>query len=162
MSDDRPRLLPSGLKRLALLGGIWLALAGTGREALLVGAVAAPAAVWLSLALLPPVAPVRLARAALLAPGFVARSVIGGIDVAWRAFHPRLPLRPGWLAFPTGLPDVGRVALGAEIALMPGSLAAGTRGGRLLIHVLDREGDHVRRLAAEEARLAGLLPERAR
>jgi hypothetical protein len=39
-----------------------------------------------------------------LAPGFLRSSLLGGIDVARRALHPRMPLDAGWIAYRTKLP----------------------------------------------------------
>jgi multicomponent Na+:H+ antiporter subunit E len=139
-------------RRLVLFAGLWLVL--TRGEALLLGAAAVPATCWLSLRLLPPLRPVRLWPLLAMAPVFVWRSLLGGLDVARRALDPRLPLNPGWVEIPVDLPDGGKVALGGELSLMPGTLAAGSEGGRLLVHVLDRDQDVSAAVRAEAARLA--------
>lgn len=149
--------LVSCFKRTVLLGGLWVGLVGADAEGLVAGALTVPVAVWLSLRLFPPVRPLHLLRLARLLPGFLWRSVIGGVDVAWRAFHPRMPLRPGWISVPVSLPDGGRVALGTEVSLMPGTLSAGAHRGRLLIHVLDTGAPVEQAVRLDEARLAGVL-----
>lgn len=53
-----------------------------------------PAAAAFSVPLLPQFSKVRLLQVAAMAPGFLARSVVRGLDIAWRAFRPSLPLRP--------------------------------------------------------------------
>lgn len=150
---------PFFLKRLALLAAVWLGLTGASLDGLAVGAVGVPLAAWLSLRLLPPSGPLRPLRLLRMLPGFFWHSLVGGIDVAWRACHPRLPLRPGWRALPVALPDGGKVTLGAEFSLMPGTLVAGSDGDRLLIHVLDRDQDVEAPLRREEARLGAALSE---
>jgi multicomponent Na+:H+ antiporter subunit E len=132
---------------------MWLVFAGTGLEALVVGLIFVPIAVALSLRLVPGGIPLRLGAVAGLLPRFIAQSVIGGIDVARRAFDPRLPIDPGWIEVPVALPDGGRVALGGELSLMPGTLAAGSVGDRLLVHVLDRKQDVEAAIRNEEKRL---------
>jgi multicomponent Na+:H+ antiporter subunit E len=77
--------------------------------------------------------------------------------VARRAFDPHLPLRPGWLIRDVALSAGGRVALGAELSLMPGTLVAGSDGRALLVHVLDTGDDHEQALATEEARLVAVM-----
>ncbi len=149
--------LVSCFKRAVLLAGLWVGLVGADLEGLAAGALAVPVAVWLSLHLLPSVHPIRLLRLTTLLPGFLWRSVVGGIDVAWRAFHPRMPLRPGWISVPVSLPDGGRVALGTEVSLMPGTLSAGTHERRLLIHVLDTRAQVDEAVRLDEARLASVL-----
>lgn len=52
----------------------------------------------------------RLTTVVGQAPGFLWRSLLGGIDVAFRAFHPRLPISPAWLVYPVRLsPGTPRV-----------------------------------------------------
>ena len=146
------------LKRTLLLAVLWLALSGGDPDALLPGGLAVAGAVWLSFRLMPPQGSgVRLAALAAMMPGFLWRSVVGGCDVAWRALHPGIPLKPGWLVVPTALPHSGaRVALGGELSLLPGTLVAGTRNGALLVHCLDTDQDIVGGVAGEEARIAAV------
>lgn len=149
-------MLPAIAKRTTLFAAIWIALTGAAIDALAFGLPTVAAAVWLSLRLLPPVGTLRLLRALAIVPGFLAGSLSGGIDVARRAFSLRLALRPGWVAYPTGLAGGGRVALGGELSLMPGTLAAGCSEGRLLVHVLDRDAGFEQGIAREEARIAAI------
>ncbi|MFP4239998.1 MAG: Na+/H+ antiporter subunit E, partial [Rhodosalinus sp.] len=88
---------------------------------------------------------------------FLGASLLGGLDVARRALSPRMPLAPGWVEVPVRLPDGGRVALGAELSLMPGTLAAGTQGDRLLIHLLDVEAGFEEAIPREEAAIAAMI-----
>lgn len=145
------------LGRLALLGVLWIVLAGTDAKALAVGLVSVPVAVWLSMRLLPGPRHLVLWRLLRHLPSFVGGSLLGGIDVARRALSPRMPLAPGWVEVPARLPDGGRVALGAELSLMPGTLAAGVRGDRLLIHLLDTEAGFEKAIPREEAAIASMI-----
>ncbi len=142
--------------RLALLGLLWLILTGGSLDGVLLGLVTVPAACWLSLRLLPP-AQIRPLRVLALVPWFLWRSLIGGIDVARRAFDPRLPIDPSWVRVPVALPPGGRVALGAELSLMPGTLVAGSDGTALLVHMLDRGQEVEQAVQAEAARIATLI-----
>ena len=81
----------------------------------------------------------------------------GGIDVAKRAFSPRLPLNPGWVEIPSDLPDGARVALGAELSLMPGTLSAGSAEGKLLVHLLDTDAGFDCAIPREIAEIAAII-----
>jgi multicomponent Na+:H+ antiporter subunit E len=155
------RMLSKGiviLSRAAMLGGIWVVLTGADPKGLIVGAVAVPAAIWLSLRLIPARRPVHVWRLALHLPAFVAGSVLGGLDVARRALAAHRPLNPGWVEVPARLPDGGRVLMGAGLSLMPGTLAAGMRGDRLLVHLLDTEAGFERTIPREETAIAAMMP----
>jgi multicomponent Na+:H+ antiporter subunit E len=144
------------LHRTLLLAGVWAVLTAAEPKGLAVGAVAVPAAVWLSLRLLPARHPLKLWRFALHIPWFLVGSLRGGLDVAARALSRRMRLRPGWLELPLSLSDGGRAAMGGELSLMPGTLAAGTRDGRLLVHLLDTDGGFEREIPREEAAIAAM------
>lgn len=147
-------------RRALLFAVVWFTLAGPDAEAVLPGLAAVAGATWLSLHLLPPTSWVRLWRAVLLLPPFLWRSLAGGIDVARRAFDPRLPLSPAWVEVPSRLSGGGRALLGGGISLMPGSLVAGTRRGRLLVHCLDASQPAARQVAEDEAALARAITRR--
>ena len=145
------------MHRLLLLSAVWLVLGGVDGKALAMGALAVPAATWLSLRLLPGrlhLSPWRVLRHF---PTFIRDSLLGGIDVARRALSPRMPLSPGWVEVPVRLPDGGRVALGAELSLMPGTLAAGVRGDKLLVHLLDTGAGFEDAIPREEAAIAEMI-----
>lgn len=168
--DGRGRLRLTGtsrkiaLRRALLLGLAWLALSGADSGGLAVGAVAVTAATWLSFALRPErPRPLNAFRALRLLPGFLWQSVLGGVDVARRALDPRLPLAPGWFELPAHVPDGSpRVIVGGEFSLLPGTLVAGTRDGRFLVHVLDRTRPVAEELAAGEAALVAAMDGRPR
>lgn len=147
------------LKRFGLFLGIWLVLTRGEPVALAAGIPVALAAA----ALAHRVArqgerPLRLSPLVALFPGFVWRSFLGGLDVAWRAALPSLPLKPGWLRHESHLPEgTARVALASTISLMPGTLAAGEEKGVLLVHCLDTDADMAAAVSAEEQRLRGVF-----
>lgn len=144
------------MMRGAVFGAIWLVLTGASVDGLVFGALAVPGAVWLSLGLLPPGRQLLVAKLLALVPKFLLGSVRGGIDVAWRSVRVPLPIAPGWIVVPVALPDAARVALGAELSLMPGTLVAGAQDGKLLVHVLDRHADHAG-IAATQRDIAAVL-----
>ena len=140
---------------------MWLIVAGGGIANLVVGAVTAAAAAWASLVLLPPAAhwprPIALVR-------LVARfllDVLAGVDVAWRALSPALPLRPGFRRCPLGLaPGSARSAFCAYSSLLPGTLVAGSeQDGALRMHCLDVDQDVSAQVRAEEAAFRATLGE---
>ncbi len=149
----------AGLLRSAAVRGtgflvLWAMLSGGDAAGLAAGVVAAAAATWASLRLLPPAGgrlrPVPLAR---LVWRFLSQSVIAGADVARRALDPRLPLRPGFVVYPVGLPEgPARHAFAGLMSLLPGTVPTGTdASGGLLIHCLDVGQPVAAQLAAEEA-----------
>ena len=93
----------AALARGAGFLAFWVILIGFGPADLVVGLIAAAAATWTSLRLLPP-QPGRMRLTALLSliPHFLWKSVVAGVDVARRALDPRLPLRPGFIAYRVG------------------------------------------------------------
>lgn len=143
-------------KRFALLYALWLVLTAAEAAALLPGLVAAAAAALLARGLTRESdSALPLAPLVRLFPGFLWRGILAGIDVALRALRPEVPVAPGWIRHPTRLPDgMARVVFGSTLSLTPGSLAAGSEGGMLLVHCLDTRGDPAALIAAEEDRLA--------
>jgi multicomponent Na+:H+ antiporter subunit E len=117
------------------------------------GILTAVAATWVSLHLLPPTE-ARLSLLALttFALRFFRQSVLAGVDVAWRALDPRLPLRTGFVTCPSQLPDgPARSAFCAIESLLPGTLPVGRDpSGALLIHCLDTDQPVVAQLAEDE------------
>ena len=147
----------AALVRGAGFFGAWLLLARLTDFAwadLAVGLLAAALATWASLRLLPP-GPARLRYRALprLVARFLWQSLVAGLDVARRVFDPRLPIKPGYLAYPVRIPDgPRRAAFGAFTSLMPGTLPVGTdRDGSLVYHCLDLEQPIAASLARDEA-----------
>lgn len=141
--------------RAAGLFGLWIMLAGAAPADLPVGLVAAAIATRVSLVLLPPaprrVDPLVLVRLILRFPW---QSVVAGVDVARRAFAPRLRLRPGLVDCDVALPPGRlRAAFAGLSSLLPGTVPVGEPDApRLLVHGLDI-GEPIERQMAEEAAL---------
>ena len=154
-------VLRTALLRWALFLVFWVALIGFSLSALAVGLVAAGGAAWVSLHLLPP-APqrVRLGALVLLLPRFLWQSLLAGWDVARRAFDPRLPLRPGFVAFHSGYaPGHLRNTFATISSLMPGTLPCDENEGEIIFHCLDVGQPVLEQLASEEKALASALEE---
>lgn len=161
----RPPVLSSWarLRRFAftalVLALIWAVLTNGRLDAWIFGipAVLAGAAIGL---MLPDSARWRMSPqgAVVFAIWFAVQSVRGAVDVAGRAFAPRMPLRPGFrrypLRFPPGAP---RVMFVNTISLLPGTLSAEIAGEELIVHMLDTRADLASELSALEARIAALF-----
>jgi len=93
---------------------------------------------------------------------FVFESFRGGIDVAWRSLHPRLPITPSFFDHEIGLPQgQPSTLLISVISLLPGTLSAElVRDDHVLVvHSLSPGGEHsVARLENRIARLFSLSP----
>jgi multicomponent Na+:H+ antiporter subunit E len=148
------------LIRALLYFGIWIVIDQSAKPAnLAFGVLAAFAATWASLKLLPPAAgQVRLGALVLLLPRFLWQSLVAGIDVARRSFAPSLPLAPGFVQYRTGLPrGAARNAFEAISSLLPGSVPAGETETHIEYHALDVSQPVVEQLAAEEKAYAKAL-----
>jgi multisubunit Na+/H+ antiporter MnhE subunit len=97
-------------------------------------------------------------RNCTLYPFFLWRSLYGGVDVARRALHPKLPISPGLFDYrwrlPPGLP---RVFMANTVSLLPGTLSAELGEEYLHVHVLDRSGDFIPELSIVEEHVARLF-----
>jgi len=151
----------TALVRWALFLVFWVALIGFSLSALVVGVVAAAGATWVSLYLLPPGPQrVRLIPLIALLPRFLWQSLLAGWDVARRAFDPRLPLRPGFVAFRSAhAPGHLRNTFATISSLMPGTLPCGENADEIIFHCLDVGQPVLEQLAAEEKVLARVLEE---
>ena len=148
-----PVTLGSAIFRATGFFGFWLVLTGADAGDLAAGLVAAVAATWASLRLMPAqpwhLHPIKLAGYVL---HFLRQSITAGIDVAWRALDPQLRLQPGFVVYPAQLPPgTTREAFCAIMSLMPGTLPCGTtKDNALTIHCLDVTQPVAEQLAAEE------------
>jgi multicomponent Na+:H+ antiporter subunit E len=146
--------LRSALVRTGSFFCFWVIMAGTKPADLVVGLIAALIATAVSLRLLPArqgrLRPPLLARMTLR---FLRQSVVAGFDVAWRALHPRLPLRPGFVVHESQLPvGPARDAFCTVTSLLPGTLPTDvTDTGGILIHCLDAGPPVAAQLRAEES-----------
>ncbi len=150
-----------GVVRWVSLMLLWVALIGTHSAALLVGAIAAALATWVSLKLLPPDrSGLRLLALMGLLPRFLWQSLKAGWDVARRALDPRLPIAPGFVTFTCPYRGVhARDTFAAISSLLPGTVPCGESEDGLEIHCLDVGQPVVAQLTDEAQRMAHALGE---
>lgn len=153
---DAGGLLPAAIARGAGFLAFWVILIGFGPVDLVVGLITGAAAAWTSLRVLPPQpGRVRLTAVVSLIPHFLWKSVVASGDVARRALDPRLPLRPGFIAYRVGFaPGPACNVFAAITSLMPGTVPCADEDGALIYHCLDVGQPVVEELAEEEKRLA--------
>ena len=151
--------------RAAAYFAFWVVLAGTGAKDLAAGLATALIAAWISVELVPAgEMTLRPARALALFLRFLWQSVVAGVTVARIALTPVMPLRPGMVAYRTGLPPGNRRFLFMTYAsLLPGTLPAGEAEAPdvIAVHALDTAQPVTRSLAAEEARISAVMTDRA-
>ncbi|MFP7754707.1 Na+/H+ antiporter subunit E [Thermodesulfobacteriota bacterium B35] len=149
--------LRRGWPRTALFALIWWILTNGAPDSWGVGVPVALAATMVSVLLLPPLS-LSVKGAARFIPFFLWHSLRGGVDVAWRVFHPRLPITPGLHRYRWRLPPgLARVFMANTVSLLPGTLSAEMDSEYLSIHVLDQESDPLSELKAVEVRVAELF-----
>ncbi len=147
----------SVLVRLAVFGTFWWALTEGDRYNLWFGALCVVAATLTSIVMLPSTE-LRVTGIVRFIPFFVRQSVIGGIDVARRAFSPRLPLDPGFVEVPLRLPEgTARVLLANTVGLLPGTFVVELRPASLALHVLDRSMPIEQTVRETEDRIADIF-----
>jgi multicomponent Na+:H+ antiporter subunit E len=143
----------------AFLTVVWWALAGNAAADWRVAPIAVAAALWVALRHARP-AGTRLAPAGLLRflPFFLWQSLHGGVDVVRRAFDPRLPLAPAFIAYDLRLPPgPPRIWFANTVSLLPGTLSARLGEDRLLVHVLDHRLPVRADLAVVERRVGAVF-----
>lgn len=149
-----PRTLANALSRGVVFFSLWLVLTSASAADLVPGLLAAVAASWVSLRLMPAqqgtLHAVSLVKFLL---HFLRQSIVAGTEVALLALHPRLPLRPGYVIYQPRLPPGRRRSVFCAItSLMPGTLPCGSDDGNgLTIHCLDATQPVIQQLSAEEA-----------
>jgi len=114
----------------------WMLTAGS-VNSWLVGAPVVLVATLISMVLVPPFS-CSVVGSVRFVPFFIWHSLRGGADVAWRAFHPKMPIAPGLVEFPLRLPPgMSRVFMVNTVSLLPGTLSVELGANRLKVHVLD-------------------------
>lgn len=80
----------------------------------------------------------RLLSAVRFIGFFAIASVRGGIDVARRAFHPRMPLHPDLIRYPFKIENPSaRILMANTISLLPGTLSVELHDDDIEVHILD-------------------------
>ena len=143
--------------RGVLLSLIWWILSDGAAASWWIGAPSILLALIASTALFPPSSFVwyELVR---FVPFFLLRSLLGGADVAWRAFHPRMPIAPDLIDYPLRLPPgPPQVFMVNTVNLLPGTLSAELAANYLKVHVIDGRNDFLSELEAVEQNVARLF-----
>jgi len=150
-------------RRATALLALWIALIGAAPADLAVGACAVALATWASLALIPAGPPAwRWGKVLAAIPTFLGKSVAASFDVARRALSPRLDVNPGFVTFPTTMPRGDRRnAFTTLTSLMPGAVPCYDAEDGIVYHCLDVGQPVLDGIAADEARFARLVAERA-
>jgi multicomponent Na+:H+ antiporter subunit E len=146
--------------RAAVLFALWIVLLPSAAPAdLAIGLVAATAASWTSVRLLPRGgAPLRVLALLGYLPHFFLYSVRAAVDVALRAFRADMRLRPGYVDYRTRLPrGFARNTFATITSLMPGSVPCADRAQSLEYHCLDTDDPVAAQLREEEEALRGAL-----
>jgi multicomponent Na+:H+ antiporter subunit E len=147
------------LQLFAVLAAVWLAL--NGFDGWRVGLAAAATAAWLGAVLVPGKSyPWRPLRAVGFFLFFIVESVRGAVDVALRAFAPKLRVAPSFRRVKSELPPGQPLTLFVGvISLLPGTLSVDLREqrGEVVVHLLVPSGiDSVARLEQKVAWLFSL------
>jgi multicomponent Na+:H+ antiporter subunit E len=91
-------------------------------------------------------------------PYFLVRSVLGGVDVAWRALHPGMPIDPHMIDYPIKLPPgLPLVFMANTVSLLPGTLSVELHSSFLNVHVLSSRKDILLELETLEEIVAALF-----
>ena len=117
---------------------IWYSLSGGAAESWVIGG---PVILFslIATAHLPTTAPWRWHLAGVLKfiPFFIWQSVYSGIDVAYRALHPALPVEPDLFDFRVRLPPgLARISFVNTVSMLPGTLSADLKGDVVTVHGL--------------------------
>ena len=142
------------VSRSALFLFVWWVLTDGSVSSWQIGVPAVLLATIASLALTPPSSLVWIEFLRFV-PFFLSRSLLGGLDVAWRALHPRIPIAPDLVVCELRLPPgLARVFMANTVTLMPGTLSASIERNILTVHVLNRRSGLREELRAVEERVA--------
>lgn len=158
MSGHRLNIfLQKGWLRALLFSLIWWILTNGVMESWLVGVPVVLLATLASVVLLPPSSWSFMGIVRFI-PFFLWRSLYGGVDVAVRALHPRLPIAPGMYDHQWRLPPgMSRVFMANTVSLLPGTLSAELSDDYLRVHVLDHTGTFALELRVIEEHVANVF-----
>ncbi len=147
------------LRAAALLLLWWALTEGSLRDPVFVLASVTLAS-WASYLICPrgewPWRPVKIMR---FLPYFLWNSLLGGIDVAFRAFRPAMPMNPDIIEFPLRVSGKPALLMAWTVSLLPGTASVYLERDVLLIHVLDTRLPTQAKLRELEQHLKLLLRE---
>lgn len=136
---------------------LWWILTDGSASSWWVGAPAVVLAVTASVSLLP-ATPLSWYQFLRFVPYFLLRSLLGGADVAWRAFHPKMPIVPELIEYKLQLPPgLSRVFMANTVSLLPGTLSSALEQNVLKVHVLDKRTNFQAELEVLEQKVAWIF-----
>jgi multicomponent Na+:H+ antiporter subunit E len=142
--------------RLAVFAAMWWVVSEGDVPCGIVSGTVVAVAAAASLVVLPAGSnPLRWRGVARFVPWFLAQAVAGGVDVARRAWSPRLPIDPGVVEVPLRLESASaRIAFAWTVSLMPGTATVALGEDRVTVHALDQRLPVEAKLLELERRLA--------
>jgi multicomponent Na+:H+ antiporter subunit E len=146
------------MANLILLAALWWLLSGSEPTSWLIG-VPSVGAAWLARRRLGPLSSCKISitGGVRYMLSFIRVSLASGIDVARRAYHPRLPMNPGLMEYQMRLETPGEKHLVAgTVNLLPGTLCADIHQNRLTVHALDLAAPVTRDIQQLEALVEGI------
>ncbi len=156
--EEKPiRLLPGLAVRIVIFAFIWWGLSAGILDQIILVFILVLASALLSILLVPPQ---KISTHGLLKfiPFFIRLSVMGGIDVASRAFKPSMPLKTGFIKYHLKLiHPTARILFVWIVSLLPGTASVSLENQTLHIHVLDQKLDHDFRLKELEKHITMLF-----
>ncbi len=149
--------LRTWLLRFVLFSLIWWVLTDGAMNSWPIGLPAVLLATLLSVMLMPALS-WSLRGILRFIPYFLWYSMRGGVDVARRAMHPRLPISPGLFDYRFRLPPgLSRVFMANIVSLLPGTLSVELGEEILRVHVLDETAAINEELHILESRMADIF-----
>lgn len=143
--------------RLFLFLIIWIVLTNGDMSSLWIGLPAAVLAAITSIKLIPPLEWNFNAFLKFI-PFFFKHSLIGGVDVMWRVFHPTLPINPDLVRYRLSIAEgFAQDIMVDVISLLPGTLSVEVEDNVLIIHVLNVENDVQREVSLIEFHLSEIF-----
>jgi multicomponent Na+:H+ antiporter subunit E len=151
------------ISRTAILAFTWWVLSQGAYDSWQVGLPAILTAIFIDYRLSPPKGNRwSLGGSLVYAFYFLKLSITGGIDVAWRTYHPRLPLNPAIIEYPLRLTSLSaRNLFVCTVSLLPGTLSAELGDKVLFVHVLDVGRPFKQELKIIEDRVAAVFQPQA-
>ncbi|MBA2663925.1 MAG: Na+/H+ antiporter subunit E [Bradymonadaceae bacterium] len=151
--------LVRSLPRLMVFALLWMILTGAQASSWRIGVPIVLVATAWSLSLVAPGTRLSPRGIARFVPFFLARSVVGSIDVARRALLPSMPIAPAMVRYrprlaPSSAPAIFFIN---AISLLPGTLCASLEAANLHIHVVDDEAGVFEGLAELEEHVAAMF-----
>jgi len=147
MAASIRRELPSLVLRSLGFSLWWWVMTGSGTDGGPVAVAVILAAVVVSRMLWPPRQwRINFLQLIVFIPWFLWNSLLAAIHVAWRAFHPRMPLHPELIEIDLRGNEQSAILLAWTVSLIPGTACVRLKPGRAVIHVLDSRSPYREKL----------------